>query len=84
MILAIDFCMYIHYYIYIDTREVVLKYEDRKEYFRDYRKRKRKIVADLEIEERNKLDLIVKMKNITIADWIRQNIEEDYKKYKEQ
>lgn len=57
-----------------------MTYEDRKEYFRDYRKRKRKIVADLEIEERNKLDLIIKKKNITIADWIRQHIEKDYNK----
>lgn len=60
----------------------MLKYKDRKEYLKDYRKRKRKIVADLDIEERNKLDLIVKKKNITMADWIRQHIEEDYKKYK--
>ena len=58
----------------------MLKYKDRKEYLKDYRKRKRKIVADLDIEERNKLDLIVKKKNITMADWIRQHIEEDYNK----
>lgn len=60
----------------------MLKYKDRKEYLKDYRKRKRKIVADLDITERNKLDAIVKKKNITMADWIREHIEEDYKKYK--
>lgn len=59
----------------------MLKYKDRKEYLKDYRKRKRKVVADLDITERNKLDAIVKKKNITMADWIRQHIEEDYKKY---
>lgn len=61
------------------------KYKDRRaEYMREYRKKRRKVVADVLIEEKEQLDEIINAKGITMADWIKQHIEEDYKKYKEQ
>ena len=53
---------------------------DRKEYFREYRKNFKPVKADITIEERARLDEILKSKNLSIVSWIRQKIEEDYKK----
>lgn len=52
--------------------------KSRKEYFKEYRKRLRPIKTDVTIEEREKLDKVLKSKKLTIVGWIRQKIEEDY------
>lgn len=57
------------------------KYKDRQaEYMREYRRKRRKVVADVLIKEKEQLDEIINAKGITMADWIRQHIEEDYNK----
>lgn len=53
---------------------------DRKEYFREYRKKFKSVRADITIEEKTRLDEIIKSKNISLVSWIRQKIAEDYKK----
>lgn len=53
---------------------------DRKEYFREYRKKFKPVKADITVEERTRLDEILKSKNLSIVSWIRQKIDEDYKK----
>lgn len=59
------------------------KYKDRQaEYMREYRKSRRKVVADVLIEEKEQLDEIINAKGITMADWVRQHIQEDYKQIK--
>lgn len=61
-----------------------MKYNERKEYLKEYRKNKRKITIDLTIEEKEKLDYIVKYRKetnnkYTMAEFIRECIEENYK-----
>jgi len=36
--------------------------------------------VDLKIDEREKLDQILNKKNKTLVQWVREHIEEDYKK----
>lgn len=52
------------------------------EYMREYRKRKAKVLADVEKEEKEQLDEILKHRQITMAEWIRQHIKNDYQKLK--
>nr|DAN70134.1 MAG TPA: NikA, BACTERIAL CONJUGATION, RELAXASE, DNA [Caudoviricetes sp.] len=65
-------------------KEECLKYNERKEYLKEYRKNKRKITIDLTIEEKEKLDYIVKYRKetnnkYTMTEFIRECIEENYK-----
>lgn len=44
-----------------------------------YRKSLKTIKADVRPEYKEKLDLIVKIQNISIAEWLRRHIDEDIK-----
>ena len=50
---------------------------DKKDYMKEYRKKLNPIRADLTIEERNKLEKILKRDNLSIVQWIRNKIEEN-------
>ena len=54
--------------------------KDRTEYMKEYKKNLSRTGIDLTKEERKKLDKIVETKNQTIIGWIREKINEDYKK----
>lgn len=60
------------------------KKQKKAEYMREYRKRKAKVLADVEKEEKKQLDEILKHKQISMADWIRQHIKNDYQKLNKQ
>lgn len=52
--------------------------DKKKEYMEKYRNKIRRVVADIKPEVKDKLLYIVKEKNISIAKWITQKIEEEY------
>lgn len=40
----------------------------------------RQLRVDLTIEQKEQLDKIAESKNVSLAEWVRQHIEKDYKK----
>lgn len=57
--------------------------KDRKEYMKEYKKNLSRTTLDLTLNEREMLDEIVKEEDTTIIGWIREQIEENYKKINE-
>ena len=53
------------------------------EYMREYRKRKAKVLADVDKTEREQLNEVLKQKNMTMAEWIRQHIKNDYEQLRQ-
>ena len=53
-------------------------YTSRAEYFKNRRANLKKLVVELTIEERNKLEQIVTKNNTTIRGWIVEQIEKNY------
>ena len=54
------------------------KKQRKAEYMKEYRKQRKKIIADIEPIYKEKLDTIVKRENTTIVEWIRKVIDEKY------
>ena len=66
--------------VYTGTRKEECLKKDRREYMREYKKNLSRTTVDLTAYERQKLDEITKEQNITIIGWIREQIDEGYKK----
>lgn len=49
---------------------------------KEYRQRLKTVKADLLPDYKEKIDYIVENQGISIAEWMRQKIEEDYKRIK--
>lgn len=49
------------------------------EAIKKYKKKLKTIKADVRIEYKEKLDMIVKNQKISIAEWLRRHIDEDMK-----
>ena len=56
--------------------------EKRKLYLKEYHKDIKRTVFDLKASTRQKLNEIVKRKNITMLQWITEHIENDYNEIK--
>lgn len=71
----------IYFKMYIGTLkgETVLISDKRKEYLKEYKKKMKKLVIDLRPDEKENLDKIVKIKNKSLVQWVRDHIQEDLK-----
>lgn len=52
------------------------------EWMKEYRKKIKPVKADLRIEEREKLDEILKIKKASFIQWLRDHINKEYEELK--
>lgn len=74
--------MYVWYNKVVHEKGEQMNKEKRKEYLKEYQKDIRRTVFDLKASTRQKLDKIVKRKDITMMQWITEHIENDYNEIK--
>jgi hypothetical protein len=74
--------MYVWYNEVVHEKGEQMNKEKRKEYLKEYQKDIRRTVFDLKASTRQKLDKIVKRKDITMMQWITEHIENDYNEIK--
>lgn len=64
------------YTMYTATERRKLLKTDRKEYFKERRKKVKRLTIDITNEEKEKLSLITEKENTSITQWIKKQIKE--------